>query len=82
MYEDIGYCAYVRKLIWDYEVENMGYKYEDVKVQEGEVSARVHELLDFYMGANYPELTEKYEIEKCYMPWRRMFEVGLIIKEK
>jgi hypothetical protein len=51
-------------------------------VQEGEVSARVKELLDFYMGANYPELTEKYEIEKCYMPWRRMFEVGLIIKNK
>ena len=82
MYEDIGYCAYARKLIWDYEVESMGYKYEDVKVQEGEVSARVQELLELYMSANYPELTDKYEIEKCYMPWRRMFEVGLIIKNK
>ena len=82
MYEDIGYCAYVRKLIWDYEVESMGYKYEDVKAQEGEVSARVQELLELYMSANYPELTDKYEIEKCYMPWRRMFEVGLIIKNK
>ena len=82
MYEDIGYCAYVRKQIWDYEVEKMGYKYEDTKVQVGEVSARVEELLNEYMSANYPELTDRYKIEKCYLPWRRMFEVGLIIEEK
>ncbi len=82
MYEDIGYCAYVRKQIWDYEVEKMGYKYEDTKVQVGEVSARVEELLNKYMSANYPELTDRYKIEKCYLPWRRMFEVGLIIEEK
>ncbi len=82
MYEDIGYCAYVRKEIWDFEVEKMGYKYEDTKVQVGEVSARVEELLNEYMSANYPELTDKYKIAKCYLPWRRMFEVGLIIEEK
>lgn len=82
MYEDIGYCAYVRKQIWDYEVEKMGYRYEDTKVQQGAVSERVEELLNSYMDANYPELTELYGIEKCYMPWRRMFEVGLVIKEK
>lgn len=82
MYEDIGYCAYVRKQIWDYEVGKMGYRYENTEVQQGAVSARVEELLRFYMSANYPELTERYDIEKCYMPWRRMFEVGLIIKER
>ena len=82
MYEDIGYCAYVRKEIWDFEVEKMGYKYEDTKVQVGEVSARVEELLNEYMSANYPELTDNYKIAKCYLPWRRMFEVGLIIEEK
>ncbi len=82
MYEDIGYCAYVRKRVWDYEVEAMGYKYEDTKVQQGEVSCRIEELLNEYMVANYPEITDLYEIEKCYLPWRRMFEVGLIIKEK
>jgi len=82
MYEDIGYCAYVRKQIWDFEVEKMGYKYEDTKVQVGEVSARVEELLNEYMSANYPELTDNYKIAKCYLPWRRMFEVGLVIEEK
>ena len=82
MYEDIGYCAYVRKQIWDFEVEKMGYKYEDTKVQQGEVSARVEELLEEYMSANYPELTDRYKIAKCYLPWRRMFEVGLVIEEK
>ncbi len=81
-YEDIGYCAYARKLIWGYKVEKMGYRYEDTKVSQGEVSARGEEVLNAYMGANYPEITEKYRIAKCYLPWRRMFEVGLIIEEK
>ena len=81
MFEDIGYQAYVRKQIWDNEVEQMGYKYEDTKVQQGAVSERVEELLNWYMTTNYPELTNLYKIEKCYLPWRRMFEVGLIIKE-
>jgi len=81
-YEDIGYCAYARKLIWDFEVEKMGYRYEDTKVAQGEVSARVEEVLNAYMGACYPEIADKYYIAKCYLPWRRMFEVGLIIEEK
>ncbi len=82
MYEDIGYCSFVRKWIWDNEVVKMGYRYEDTKVQKGAVSERVETLLNSYMGAHYPSLTEKYAIENCYLPWRRMFEVGLIIKEK
>lgn len=82
LYEDIGYCAYVRKRVWDYEVVPMGYCYEDTKVARGEVSARIRFLLDEYMKEHYPEITEKYEIADCYMPWRRMFEVGLVVKEK
>lgn len=82
MYEDIGYCSYVRKRVWDYEVVPMGYSYEDTKVQRGEVSERIKMLLDEYMQENYPSMTERYQIVDCYMPWRRMFEVGLLIKEK
>lgn len=81
-FEDIGYCAFVRKYIWDNEVVQMGYKYEDTKVQQGAVSERIEELLNWYMTQNYTEITNIYKIEKCYLPWRRMFEVGLIIKEK
>lgn len=81
-FEDIGYCAYVRKQIWDNEITQMGYKYEDTKVQKGEVSERVEQLLNWYMAKNFPEITEIYEIENCYLPWCRMFEVGLIIKQK
>ena len=60
----------------------MGYSYEDTKVQRGEVSERIKMLLDEYMQENYPSMTERYQIVDCYMPWRRMFEVGLLIKEK
>lgn len=82
MFEDIGYCTYVRKRVWDYEVVPMGYRYEDTKVQRGEVSARIKTLLEEYMQANYPSIAKKYRIEDCYMPWCRMFEVGLVIKER
>lgn len=82
MYEDIGYCAYVRKRVWDYEVVPMGYCYEDTKVARGDVSRRIEYLLEEYMNERYPEITRKYKIADCYMPWRRMFEVGLVIKEK
>lgn len=81
-FEDLGYCAYTRKQIWDNEITQMGYCYTDTKVQQGEVSERVEELLNWFMNENFKEITNLYEIEKCYMPWRRMFEVGLIVKEK
>ena len=82
VFEDLGYCAYVRKQIWDNEVTQMGYSYTDTKVQQGAVSERIEQLLNWFMKENYPEITSLYKIEKCYLPWRRMFEIGLIIKEK
>lgn len=82
MYEDVGYCAYVRKYVWDNEVVPMGYRYEDTKAQRGDVSERIKALLEEYMQTHYPALTERYYIADCYMPWRRMFEVGLVIKER
>ena len=82
MFEDIGYCSYVRKYVWDNEIEAMGYSYYDTKVPEGAVSERMHDLLVEYMEKNYPEITDVYEIKRCYMPWSRMFEIGLIVGEK
>lgn len=82
VYEDIGYCASVRKHVWDNEVVAMGYCYEDTKEPRGEVAKRIEELLIKYINENYPEIAKIYEIKDCYLPWRRMFEVGLIIKEK
>lgn len=82
VYEDIGYCAYVRKRVWDFEVEKMGYTYEDTKVARGEVSQRINELLNEYVSAHYPKIAARYEISDCCLPWRRMFEVGLTVREK
>ena len=82
MYEDIGYCAFVRKYVWDNEVVSMGYRYEDTKDMRGAVSQRIEMLLNEYMAENYPSIANRYQIADCYMPWRRMFEVGLVVKEK
>ena len=60
----------------------MGYNYFDTGVQVGKVSERMHELLTEYMTRKYPEVTDLYEIKKCYMPWARMFEIGLVVREK
>lgn len=82
MYEDIGYCSFVRKYVWDNEVVSMGYRYEDTKDMRGAVSQRIEMLLNEYMKKNYPSVAKRYQIADCYMPWRRMFEVGLVVKEK
>ena len=82
MYEDVGYCGFVRKYIWDNEIVSMGYRYEDTKDMRGAVSQRIEMLLNEYMKENYPSIAKQYQIADCYMPWRRMFEVGLVMKEK
>ena len=82
MYEDIGYCGCVRKYVWDNEVVSMGYRYEDTKEMRGAVSQRIEMLLKEYMREHYPSMAKYYQISDCYMPWRRMFEVGLVVKEK
>lgn len=82
MYEDVGYCAYVREQMRNNELEQMGYTFYKVDGQRGKVARRVEEFLNEYMQEKYPEITDKYEIADCYLPCSRMFEVSLLIQEK
>ena len=48
----------------------------------GKVSEKTKSVLEDFIGKNYPEISEKYKIDRCYMPWNRMFEVGLTVERR
>ena len=82
VYEDIGYDYHARKYITDNCLEQLGLGYFNSGEIKGQVSEMVHqEILKFVQEA-VPTIYEEYDIENCYMPWCRMFEVALIIKER
>ncbi|MBQ8374050.1 MAG: DUF4127 family protein [Clostridia bacterium] len=83
IYEDIGYCAFVRKYVCDEvlpKIDGLDYFHADGK--NGEVARLVKSLLHNYVAEKFPNIAKAYEIETCEMPWSRMFEVGLTVKEK
>ena len=82
IFEDVGYCAHTRKYVCDNLLPGMGLDYFHADGRKGEVSKLVKAEIERYVGANFPEVTEKYEIDDCEMPWSRMFEVGLHVAEK
>lgn len=75
--EDAGYCAVVRKYITEHKLENLGMSYFDVKERNGIVSVLVQEMLQEFVDSKLSSIAEKVCINQVYMPWRRMFEVGL-----
>lgn len=82
IYEDVGYCSYARKHICDNVLPAMGLDYFHADGRIGKVSAIVTDTLNGYVQANYPTVYANYQIATCEMPWSRMFEVGLTVKER
>ena len=82
VYEDIAYCSHVRGDVTANDLPKLGYNYFDVGEQRGKVSDIVAHKLDKFIGDNFPEIHDKYIIVDCYMPWSRMFEVGITVKER
>lgn len=75
--EDAGYCAVVRKYITEHKLEKLGMNYYDVKESNGIVSVFVREMLQEFVHSNLSSIAEMVCIKQVYMPWRRMFEIGL-----
>lgn len=82
VYEDIAYCSHVRGDVTANELPKLGYNYFDVGEQRGKVSDMVAHNLDKFIEDNLPEIHDGYIIVDCYMPWSRMFEVGITVKER
>jgi len=75
--EDAGYCAVVRKYITEHKLDSLGMNYFDVKESNGVVSTLVREMLQEFVDSKLSSIAEKVCINQVYMPWRRMFEIGL-----
>lgn len=81
-YEDVGYCGHVRKLVCERVCRPMGLDWFHTDGSDGKVAAAVRAELEHYIGGLLPEVAAKYAIDRCEMPWSRMFETALTVKEK
>ena len=78
--EDAGYCASVRKEVAENHAPKMNFNWFEVDGQRGEISNIVRRLLIEFINLNLNYDEYKIEILDTYMPWRRMFEVGLEVR--
>ncbi len=81
IWEDVGYCGHVRSYVTNHLLAPLGYDYFNAGEEDGEVARLVKRELEEFISESFPLLGEKYEIDVCRMPWRRMFEVDLSLKE-
>ncbi|MBQ8136570.1 MAG: DUF4127 family protein, partial [Clostridia bacterium] len=78
--EDACYCSVVRQQITREELPQRNYDYFDVNDQRGEISELIQERLPVCAREHLPSIAEKLQILDVWMPWRRMFEVGLTVQ--
>ncbi|QUG40129.1 DUF4127 family protein [Psychrobacillus sp. INOP01] len=78
--EDAGYCSYVRKNVTNTILHELGYDYFLVDGKNGRVSEIVQEQLNVFIKENLIDEDNEILIKECYMPWSRMFEVGLEVE--
>jgi len=78
--EDAGYCSAVRKHVTNEILPEYGYNYFAIDGQRGVIAEIVRTELDQFIKTNIETEDNRIEIIDLYMPWRRMFEVGLKVK--
>lgn len=78
--EDAGYCAAIRNKVSDEKLQVLGFNYFKVDGQRGEVSKIIKEDLEIFIKENLQDENYHILIRDCYMPWDRMFEVGLQVE--
>lgn len=81
LYEDVGYCGHVRREVTAL-IEPMGYDYFNAGEKDGQVAALVRQKLTDHMQQLLPQIAGQYVLDRCQMPWRRMFEVDLTCKRR
>ena len=78
--EDCFYQSIVRQDVIEHDLNELGLSYYDFKDMQNEVENRIgNKLLLLY---NQLQLSKKYPIKdiNVYLPWHRMFEIGLNYK--
>ena len=80
--EDAGYCGTVRAEVMEQDLPGLGYDYFNIGEARGEVSRRVGRRLREYADRELPSIADHIEILDVWMPWKRVFEVGLDVRWK
>ncbi|MGI6360556.1 MAG: DUF4127 family protein [Acholeplasmatales bacterium] len=80
--EDVGYCALVRRKVTENDLTPNGFNYFDVKESEGLIAEVVRKYLTDFIRKELTSIKDNISLDKVYMPWRRMYEVGLEITYK
>lgn len=80
--EDVGYCALIRRKVTENDLIPNGFNYFDVKESEGLIAEIVRKYLIDFVETELTTIKDNISIDKVYMPWRRMYEVGLEITYK
>ena len=76
--EDIGFSCYVRRDVILEELRQMtGLNSKKIDGPRGKIAEIVHKRLQNFADENLSGETRKVKIKNCYMPWSRMFEVGM-----
>ncbi|QUL52097.1 DUF4127 family protein [Paenibacillus tritici] len=78
--EDVCYCSVVRGELSEGPVQEMGYGKYKLDGPRGRVAARVQERLGEELAVRIDSPAGSVQITDCYMPWNRMFEVGLSVR--
>ncbi len=81
LYEDVGYCGHVRRAVTE-QLGPLGYNYFDAGQRDGAVAQMVQAKLEAFMETNFPEIARRYRIDRCQLPWKRMFEVDLTLRAR
>lgn len=75
--EDVGYCSYVRKFITDSFLPQLNMSYFMVDGKNGKVATMVQKELQNFADERLTDTKYGINILNNYMPWSRMFEVGI-----
>lgn len=78
--EDVCYCSVVRGELSNGPVQEMGFGKYLLDGSRGTVAALVKEKLQQELAARIDSPAGSVDITDCYMPWNRMFEVGLSVR--
>lgn len=76
--EDWGYQSVVRRDVAEKDVPRLGGTYFNVESVQDHIESIVYKKLNRFMDENLmPVASGHIRLKQVYMPWKRMFEVGL-----
>ncbi len=74
--EDYGYMALVRGLV-NSQLKEFGMNYFDVSHDLNKIESMVHQELKSFVHTYLEPIEKHIQIKNVWMPWKRMFEVGV-----